>query len=75
MWLLVANAPSTTKFDGMCDAFIAPDLQVLRIDDAGWGFPLCGVVVGVCDEQNVKTAVVPVSVSNQARMERDKNRS
>ncbi len=41
-------------------AFIAPDLKVLRIDDAGWGFPLCGVMVGVCDEQNVKTAVVPV---------------
>jgi len=41
-------------------SFIPPDLQVLRIDDAGWGFPLCGVMVGVSDEQKVKTAVVPV---------------
>ena len=41
-------------------ALIPPDLQVLRIDDAGWGFPLCGVMVGVSDEQSVRTAAVPV---------------
>lgn len=35
-------------------------LKILKIDDAGWGFPLCGVVVGVCDEVVVKTAFVPV---------------
>ena len=42
------------------DSFIPPDLQVLRIDDAGWGFPLCGVAVGVSNEQEVQTAIVPV---------------
>ena len=42
------------------DSFIPPDLQVLRIDDAGWGFPLCGMAVGVSDEQEAQTAIVPV---------------
>jgi len=42
------------------DALIPPDLQILRIDDAGWGFPLCGVMVGISDEKNVLTAIVPV---------------
>ena len=40
--------------------FIPPNLAVLRIDDAGWGFPLCGVMVGVCNEDEVRTAMVPV---------------
>jgi len=35
-------------------------LPVLRIDDAGWGFPLCGVMVGVTDEREVRSAKVPV---------------
>ncbi len=42
------------------DSFVPPDLAVLRIDDAGWGFPLCGVMVGVSDERDVRTAAVPV---------------
>ncbi len=46
--------------EGDYDSFIPPDLQVLRIDDAGWGFPLCGVAVGVSNEQEVQTAIVPV---------------
>ena len=46
--------------DGDYDSFIPPDLPVLRIDDAGWGFPLCGVMVGVSDGQDVQTAIVPV---------------
>ena len=46
--------------EGDYDSFIPPDLQVLRIDDAGWGFPLCGVMVGVSDEKTVGTAIVPV---------------
>lgn len=41
-------------------SFIPPALPVLRIDDAGWGFPLGGIMVGVSDEQVVKTAIVPV---------------
>lgn len=41
-------------------SFIPPDKYLLRIDDAGWGFPLCGVMVGVSDEVKVVTATVPV---------------
>lgn len=40
--------------------FTPPALPVFRIDDAGWGFPLCGVMVGVSDGQSVQVAVVPV---------------
>ena len=41
----------------------APDESkaVLQIDDAGWGFCLLGVMVGVCDGKRVKTDVVDVS--------------
>ena len=46
--------------EGDYDSFIPPDLQVLRIDDAGWGFPLCGMAVGVSDEQEVQTGIVSV---------------
>lgn len=42
------------------DSFIPPDLPVLKIDDAGWGFPLCGIMVGVSNEQEVKSAIVSV---------------
>jgi len=42
------------------DSFNPPDLQLLRIDDAGWGFPLCGVMVGISDEREIRTAEVPV---------------
>jgi hypothetical protein len=43
------------------DALTPPDLPVLTIDDAGWGFPLCGVMVGISDERTVRTAIVPVA--------------
>lgn len=36
-------------------------LKLIQIDDAGWGFPLCGVMVGVTDGIKVLTNVVPVS--------------
>jgi hypothetical protein len=42
------------------ESFVLPNLPVLRIDDAGWGFPLCGVMVGVSDEEKVLSAIVPV---------------
>ena len=42
------------------DFSVPDDLKVLKIDDAGWGYPLCGVMVGVTDEINLKTAVVSV---------------
>lgn len=41
-------------------SFIPPDLEALRIDDAGWGYPLCGVMVGIADEHQVRTATVPI---------------
>lgn len=40
--------------------FKPPDLKLLKIDDAGWGFPLCGVMIGATDEAEVHTDVVPV---------------
>ena len=46
--------------EGDYESFIPPDLQVLRIDDAGWGFPLCGVAVEGSNEKEVQTAIVPV---------------
>jgi len=42
------------------ESFVPPNLRIMRVDDAGWGFPLCGVMVGVSDEEVVQTAVVPV---------------
>ena len=42
------------------ESLIPPNLPVLRIDDAGWGFPLCGVMVGICNEKEVRTATVPI---------------
>jgi hypothetical protein len=43
-------------------SFKQPDsrLKVLQCDDAGWGFPLCGVMVGVSDGEQLMTAVVDV---------------
>jgi len=35
-------------------------LRVLQIDDAGFGFPLCGVMVGVANGSELMTAVVDV---------------
>jgi hypothetical protein len=56
----VDNHVLSRLLDEDYDDFIPPGLQILRIDDAGWGFPLCGVMVGVSDEQKVRTAIVPV---------------
>lgn len=46
----------------MGDKIKAPDasLQLIQIDDAGWGFPLLGVMVGVTDGDRVLTDMVPV---------------
>ena len=40
--------------------FNLPDLPVISIDDSGWGFPLCGVMVGATDGKAVVTDVVEV---------------
>ena len=50
----------TKLVEGDYQSFVPPDLPVLHIDDAGWGFPLCGMAVGVSNEQEVQTAIVPV---------------
>lgn len=39
---------------------VPPELPVITIDDSGWGFPLCGVMVGATDGERVLTDVVPV---------------
>jgi len=36
-------------------------LKVIQIDDAGWGFPLLGVMVGATDGQRVVTGTIDVS--------------
>ncbi|HBC73563.1 MAG: hypothetical protein A2008_09645 [Candidatus Wallbacteria bacterium GWC2_49_35] len=51
----VLNCFMADNFD-----FKPPALKLLKIDDAGWGFPLCGVMVGVTDEAVIHTDVVPV---------------
>jgi hypothetical protein len=45
-------------------------LQLLQIDDSGWGFPLCGVMVGVTDGSWVATGVVDVSYFKPGIFER-----
>jgi len=42
--------------------FKEPDTRksVIQIDDSGWGFPLCGVMVGVSDNRELMTGVVDV---------------
>ena len=37
-----------------------PSFKVLQIDDAGIGFPLLGVLIGVSDGKEVRTRAVPV---------------
>lgn len=38
-----------------------PALKLIQIDDAGGGFPLCGVLVGLTDGKRVITGEIPVS--------------
>ena len=49
--------------------FKAPDLAVLSIDDSGWGFPMCGVMLGVTDGVRIETSVVPVEFFQGERYE------
>lgn len=37
-----------------------PRKVVIQVDDSGWGFPLCGVMVGVSDGRELMTGVVDV---------------
>lgn len=33
-------------------------LALIQVDDSGWGFPLCGVMIGVLSDQEIKTDIV-----------------
>jgi len=58
----VVTTDSVT-LQNLCDGSISPPddrLRVIQIDDSGWGFPLCGVMVGVSDGERMMTAVVDV---------------
>jgi hypothetical protein len=38
-----------------------PSLKLIQIDDAGWGFPLCGILIGLQMGKRVITGEIPVS--------------
>ena len=50
----------------------APDtsLKLLQIDDAGWGSPLCGVLVGITDGKDMYTREVDVSYFQEPKWSR-----
>lgn len=58
---LVTNDKGTLELilDGKY-SFPDPALTALKIDDAGWGFPLCGAMVGVTDEIKLLYDIIPV---------------
>ena len=58
---VVTTDPTTLK-KIVSGNFKAPDknLKVIQIDDAGIGFPLCGIMVGVTDGTNIWTDTVDV---------------
>lgn len=47
-----------------------PSLKLIQIDDAGWGSPLGGVVVGVVSENRVVTDVIDVAYFKPGKFER-----
>ncbi len=44
--------------------------RTIQVDDAGWGFPLGGVMIGATDGMRVETAMVPVECFQGERFER-----
>jgi hypothetical protein len=44
--------------------------RVISVDDAGWGFPLGGVMIGASDGQRVETGLVPVDYFQGGRFAR-----
>lgn len=44
--------------------------RIIRVDDAGWGFPLGGVLIGASDGKRVETDLVPVEYFQGERFER-----
>lgn len=51
---------------------VVPDssLKLIQIDDSGWGFPLCGILVGLTNGNKVLTAEVSVSFFKPGIFER-----
>jgi hypothetical protein len=47
-----------------------PSLKLIQIDDAGWGFPLCGILIGVCQGNQVVTGEISVSFFKPGIFER-----
>lgn len=49
-----------------------PDIKrrAVSVDDAGWGFPLGGVMIGAADGRQVETGLVPVDCFQGERFER-----
>jgi hypothetical protein len=43
--------------------------RVISVDDAGWGFPLGGVLIGASDGKRVETGLVPVEYFQGERFE------
>lgn len=60
----VVTTDLKTLMDIVNDTFKPPDtsLKVIQIDDAGIGFPLCGIMVGVTDGTTVWTDTVDVKL-------------
>lgn len=68
---VVCNDPAVLQslIDG---SFKEPDskLRLLQIDDAGIGFPLCGVMIGVTNGERVWTDTVDVSFFQSPKFEK-----
>ncbi len=47
-----------------------PNLKLIEIDDSGWGFPLCGILVGLTDGERVITGEIPVSFFKPGKFDR-----
>lgn len=68
---LVCNDSQTLQ-DIINDKLKSPDKtkKLLQIDDAGIGFPLCGIMVGVADGSKIHTDVVPASYFREGSFEK-----
>jgi hypothetical protein len=51
---VVCNDPKILN-DLINDSFKEPDtnLQIIQFDDSGWGFPLCGIMIGMTDGREI----------------------
>lgn len=68
---LVCNDPKVLE-DMLTGNFDHPDLNLslLQVDDAGVGFPLLGVMVGITDGKIVRTGIVDVSYFKTPQFQR-----